>query len=140
MQPNSCIKTRTTVRSNLRPLARWTPRKRDAAKEVRTKRGGSLSSSGKLMEDLLGPHMLLSEKPTQLGWTASLPSSDVDECCGSRSENFDRQTVAEPLLRGRDFELEIEYPCSARTSHGAVCSVSSKLLLDAEYLRLCICQ
>ena len=35
---------------------------------------------------VVGPHMLLSEKPTQLGWTGSsrAPPSDVARWCNSR--------------------------------------------------------
>ena len=56
---------------------------------------------------VVGPHMLLSEKPTRLGWTSALTPSDVERWCNSHGAGFNWRTVAERLLRERDFEREI---------------------------------
>jgi hypothetical protein len=59
---------------------------------------------------IVGPHMLLSEKPARLGWMAARtdPSpSDVARWCNSYGAGFNWKSVAERILRERDLEQEI---------------------------------
>ncbi len=56
---------------------------------------------------VFGPHMLLSEKPTRLGWTSALTPSDVEQWSNSHGAGFDWRTVAQRLLSERHFEREI---------------------------------
>ena len=56
---------------------------------------------------VVGPHMLLSEKATRLGWTPALTPSDVERWGNSHGAGFNWRTLAQRLLRERDFEREI---------------------------------
>ena len=59
---------------------------------------------------VVGPHVLLSDKPAWIGWTGAQTyqiHSDVERWCNSHGAGFNWRTVAERLLRERDFEREI---------------------------------
>ena len=56
---------------------------------------------------VVGPHMLLSEKPTQLGWTPARTPSDLQRWCNSHGAGFNWRHIAERHLLERDLEREI---------------------------------
>jgi hypothetical protein len=59
---------------------------------------------------VVGPPMLLSEKPTQLGWTPARTYQvppDVERWCSSNGASFSWRHIAERLLLERDLEREI---------------------------------
>jgi hypothetical protein len=59
---------------------------------------------------IVGPHMLLSERPTRLGRTAArtrASPSDVARWCNSSGAGFNWKSVAERMLLERDVHREI---------------------------------
>jgi len=69
---------------------------------------------------VVGPHMLLSEKPPQLGWTPARTYQvppDVERWCSSNVASFNWRHIAERLLLERDLEREVlrRQRLSART-------------------------
>ena len=56
---------------------------------------------------VVGPHMLLSAKPTHLGWTPARTPSDLHRWCNSHSAGFNWRHIAERYLLKRDLEREI---------------------------------
>ena len=56
---------------------------------------------------VVGPHMLLSAKPTQLGWTPARTPSDIQRWCNSHGTGFNWRHIAERHLLERDLEREI---------------------------------
>ena len=56
---------------------------------------------------VVGPHMSLSAKPTQLGWTPARTPSDRQRWCNSHGAGFNWRHIAERHLLERDLEREI---------------------------------
>ncbi len=61
---------------------------------------------------VVGPHMLLSEKPTRLGWTPGRTDQvplDVERWINSHGAGFNWKTIAERMLLERDLKREVAF-------------------------------
>jgi hypothetical protein len=59
---------------------------------------------------VVGPHVLVSDKPAWIGWTGTQTyqiHSDVERWCNSHGAGFNWRSIAERLLLARDLEREI---------------------------------
>jgi hypothetical protein len=98
------------VPDNLLPMspARTVPRVEECALISRRNFLGFLAPLPLL--PIVGPHMMLSDKPTRLGWTPALPNQspfDVEGWINAHGGGFKWKTVAERFLLQRDLEREI---------------------------------